>query len=309
MLEGFNFKGVIAPVITPFGEDGTPDGARYIEHCQWLLEEGCNALLPFGTTSEANSLGLDERLELLEELVDSGVDPSLLMVGTGTCSTADTIILTQHALDLDCGGVLTLPPYYYKNPSEEGLFRFFADVIEGVGDERLKLYLYHIPPQAVVGFSVDLATRLVEEFPGIVVGLKDSSGDWQSMKRFLDADLPDFEFFPGSEAFMLDALRLGAAGCISANANLNCATLRQLFDNWQNVEAEDLQAQITTFRKALAAFAMIPSLKAIVAHYRDDPRWAYLRPPFIEMAPDEIAAAVALLRDSLGFKMNITIDV
>jgi len=309
MVDNFNFKGVIAAVVTPFGEDGAPDAQRYVEHCQWLLSEGCSALLAFGTTSEANSIGLDERLGLLEELVDADVDPALLMVGTGACSTADAIILTQHALDLDCGGVLMLPPFYYKNPSDEGLFRFFGDVIEGVGETRLKLYLYHIPQIAMVGFSVDLVARLVEAFPGVVVGLKDSSGDWQSMKRFLDADLPGFEFFPGSETYMLDAMRLGAAGCINANANLNCALQRQLFDNWQNVEAEELQGEVSAFRKAMGAYPMIPSIKGIIAHYRDDPRWAYLRPPFIEMPADDVAAALRLLRQQHDFKMTISIDV
>src|SRR5215468_2612996 len=137
------FAGVIAPVLTPFGEDGSPDGDRFTEHAQWLLATGCTALAPFGTTSEANSLGLDERMELLEDLVDGGIDPGKLMPGTGSCSTSDAAILTQHAVDVGCAGVLMLPPFYYKNPSEDGLFRFFADVIDEVDDDRLKIYLYH----------------------------------------------------------------------------------------------------------------------------------------------------------------------
>ena len=131
-----NFSGVIAPVLTPFGEDGAPDLDRFVEHCEWLMEDGCTALAPFGTTSEGNSIGLDERMEMLEELVDAGIDPKKLMPGTGTCSVADAIILTEHAVDLGCGGVLMLPPFYYKNPSEEGLFRFFAEVIEEVARRR-----------------------------------------------------------------------------------------------------------------------------------------------------------------------------
>ena len=133
------FSGVITPVLTPFGEDGGPDAERFVEHCHWLLDEGCTGLAPFGTTSEGNSLGLDERMELLEELVDDGIDPAKLMPGTGTCALADAVMLTKHAVDLGCGGVLMLPPFYYKAPSEEGLYRFFAEAIEGVGDGRLKI--------------------------------------------------------------------------------------------------------------------------------------------------------------------------
>ena len=141
MSENFNFSGVIAPVLTPFGEDGSPDPDRFVEHAEWLLsaEGGCTALAPFGTTSEANSLGLDERMELLEDLVDAGIEPLNLMPGTGTCSLQDTAILTQHAMDLGCGGVLMLPPFYYKQPSEEGLFRYFADVFDEVGDVGVQI--------------------------------------------------------------------------------------------------------------------------------------------------------------------------
>ena len=206
-----NFSGVIAPVLTPFGEDGGPDAERFVEHCQWLMAEGCTGLAPFGTTSEGNSLGVDERMELLEELVDDGMEPEVLMPGTGTCSLADAVVLTKHAVELGCGGVLMLPPFYYKAPSEEGLFRFFAQVIEEVADDRLKVYLYHIPPVAQVGFSIPLIGRLVKEFPDTVVGLKDSSGDWSNTAAIL-ATYPGFEVFPGSEVFLLDGLKNGAVG-------------------------------------------------------------------------------------------------
>ncbi len=231
MSETKNFSGVIAPVVTPYGEDGSPDLDRFIEHCEWLMQDGCTALAPFGTTSEGNSLGLDERMEMLDELAESSIDPKKLMPGTGACSVADAIILTEHAVDLGCGGVLMLPPFYYKNPSEEGLFRFFSEVIEEVGDDNLKVYLYHIPPIAQVGFSLPLIERLRKEFPKTVVGLKDSSGDWANTKAILEA-FPGFEVFPGSETFLLDGLRLGGVRLHLGNGQCrrpqNPARLRQL---------------------------------------------------------------------------------
>ena len=296
------FSGVIAPVLTPFGEDGAPDPDRFVEHCEWLLADGCTALAPFGTTSEGNSLGLDERVELLEELVDADVDPKKLMPGTGACSVADAIVLAEHAVDLGCGGVLMLPPFYYKNPSEEGLFRFFAEVIEEVGDEKLKVYLYHIPPVAQVGFSLPLIKRLREEFPTQVVGLKDSSGDWSNTKAILDAN-PGFEVFPGSEVFLLDGLRSGAAGCISATANISAKAIRRVYDSWQGPDADKLQDEITALRKSVQAFPMIPVLKALIAHYRDDVQWADVRPPFTELPAEEVARAVKTLADAHGFKL------
>src|SRR5690606_30180342 len=156
---------------TPFGDDGNPDAERFTRHARWLMAAGCTGLAPFGTTSEANSLGLDERMEMLEDLVDEDIDPARLMPGTGTCSIADTVVLTRHALDVGCGGVLMLPPFYYKGPSEDGLYRYFSEVIEEIGDAKLRIYLYHIPPVAQVGFPLTLIGRLVKAYPDTVVGL------------------------------------------------------------------------------------------------------------------------------------------
>jgi 4-hydroxy-tetrahydrodipicolinate synthase len=298
-----NFSGVIAPLITPFGEDGAPDPDRFITHAEWLMANGCTGLAPFGTTSEANSLGLDERMELLEELVDADIDPAKLLPGTGMCSVTDAITLTQHAVELECGGCLMLPPFYYKGPSEEGLYRYFSEVIEAVGDDRLKVYLYHIPPIAQVGITLPLIGRLKKAYPETVVGLKDSSGDWATTKSILEA-YPDLEIFPGSEAFLLDGLRAGSSGTISASANINAAALFKVYQNWQKPEADALQAKIGDVRKVFQSLNMIPFIKAIVAHYRDDPGWAKLRPPFVELPVADVKKAIAVLEAEHGFKMD-----
>jgi len=303
MQQQRHFSGVIAPVLTPFGEDGGPDVERFVEHCQWLMQEGCTALAPFGTTSEGNSLGVDERMELLEELADSDIDAEKLMPGTGSCALADAIVLTRHAVDVGCGGVLMLPPFYYKAPNEEGLFRFFSEVVEGVGDDRLKVYLYHIPPVAQVGFSLPLIGRLIKAFPDTVVGLKDSSGDWSNTAAILEA-YPQFEVFPGSEIFLLDGLRKGAAGCISATCNVSAAAIRNVYDNWRSADADRLQGAITALRKAIQAYPMIPALKAIIAHYRQDPAWARLRPPFTDLPAADAAKAIETLAQAHGFRLD-----
>ena len=302
-----NFSGVIAPLITPFGEDGAPDPDRFINHADWLMANGCTGLAPFGTTSEANSLGLEERMELLEELVDAGLDPTKLLPGTGMCSLTDAITLTQHAVELECGGCLMLPPFYYKGPSEEGLYRYFSEVIEAVGDDRLKVYLYHIPPIAQVGFTLSLIGRLKKAYPDTIAGLKDSSGDWATTKSILDA-FPDLEIFPGSEAFLLDGLRAGSSGTISASANINAAALFNVYKNWQSADADALQAKIGGVRKVFQSLNMIPFIKAIVAHYRGDPGWTKMRPPFVELPEADVAKAIKLLETEHGFKMDFGAD-
>lgn len=297
------FSGVIAPVLTPFGEDGAPDPQRFIAHCRWLLEVGCTALAPFGTTSEATSLGLDERMELLEELVNDGVEPEKLLVGTGCCSVTDTAVLTQHAVELGCGGVLMLPPFYYKTPSEDGLVRYFADVIEAVAEDQLRVYLYNFPRLSGVPITVPLIRRLTREFPEIVVGLKDSSGDMANTKAVLEA-LPGFTVFPGSEAHLLEAMRHGAGGCITASVNVAAPAIRRLYDGWQSAEADALQADIAALRKGFEAHPLIPQLKAVIAHYRQDPGWAAVRPPFMPLAPGEAENVVRTLARDYGFRLE-----
>src|SRR6266403_2861450 len=179
-------RGVLAPVVTPFKDDLSPDTERFIAHCKWLLSQNCG-LAVFGTNSEANSLAVEERAMLLEELVAAGIDPSRMMPGTGCCSIMETVKLTAQAVDHGCAGVRMLPPFYYKDVSEEGLYRYFSEVVQRVGDARLKIYLYHIPPIAVVGITMGLVERLLAAYPNAIAGMKDSSGDWNNTKTFLDA--------------------------------------------------------------------------------------------------------------------------
>ena len=134
-------RGVLAPVVTPFKADFSPDRDRFIRHCQWLVSQNCG-LAPFGTTSEANSMSADERMSLLDALVAAGVDPLRMMPGSGCCSITETVALTSHAVKHGCAGVLMLPPFYYKDVGEEGLYRYFSEVVQRIGDARLRIYLY-----------------------------------------------------------------------------------------------------------------------------------------------------------------------
>src|SRR6266513_2129550 len=205
-------RGVLAPVVTPFKADLSPDRKRLIRHCQWLLSQNCG-LAPFGTNSEANSMSTDERIFLLDALFAAGTDPSRMMPGTGCSSTTETVGLTAHSIKHGCAGVLMLPPFYYKNVSEEGLYRYFSEVVQRVGDTRLRIYLYHIPPVAIVGVTPKLVERLLQAYPIAIAGMKDSSGDWNNTKTFLDAFAETarvartFDVFVGSESFLLANMR------------------------------------------------------------------------------------------------------
>src|ERR1043165_7585137 len=186
MTEPQRIRGVLAPVVTPFDKDLKPDPERFIAHCKWLISQNCG-LAVFGTNSEANSLSVEEKLELLDALIGAGVDPRRMMPGTGTCALTDTVRLTERAVRAGCAGVLMLPPFYYKGVSDDGLYRYFSEVIERVGDANLRIYLYHIPPVAIVGLSPQLIERLLKAYPAAIAGIKDSSGDWTNTKTLLEA--------------------------------------------------------------------------------------------------------------------------
>lgn len=297
-----DLSGVIAPVITPFGPDLRIDVERSIEYCRWLLSQNCGLAI-FGTNSEANSLSLEERLDLLERLVDAGIDPCRMMPGTGCCSTVETAQLTSRAVELGCGGVLMLPPFYYKGVSDDGLFAAFADVIEKVGDKRLRIYLYHIPPVSQVPITLALTERLLSAYPGSVVGMKDSSGDWSNTQAMLSA-FPELRMFVGSETFLLAGMRAGGVGCISATANVNPDGIDALYQNWQGPEADDLQTGLNTIRQTLQNHPMIPALKATAAHFSGHDGWRRVRPPLVPLNEQDAAAVVSDLAN-IGFKMNM----
>ena len=305
-------RGVLAPVVTPFKTDLSPDRERIIAHCKWLLSHDCG-LAVFGTNSEANSLSMEERAMLLDELVAAGVDPSRMMPGTGCCSIVETVRLTKQAVRNGCAGVLMLPPFYYKDVSEEGLYRYFSEVVQRVGDARLKIYLYHIPPLAVVGITPGLVERLLAAYPDAIAGMKDSSGDWNNTKTFLDRfSKSGFDVFVGSESFLLANIRNGGVGTISATANVNPAAIHKLYMEWLRAgdssaalaDLDDQQQKLNIVREVFSNRkwpSTIAALKQAIAIYSNDPAWRTVRPPLVELTPEQ-ANTLARELNAIGFR-------
>lgn len=284
-------QGIFAPTLTPLRDDLSPDIERLAVHCRYLLDNGCHGLALFGTTSEANSFSVAERTATLEAIIEAGIPPQKLMPGTGCAALTDSVRLTAHAVSLGCAGVLMLPPFYYKNVSDEGLFRSYAQIIERVGDDRLRIYLYHIPPVSQTPISLSLIERLVTAYPETVVGIKDSSGDWNNLKAILD-NFPGFGTFTGSEKFLLKTLQAGGRGTICATANVISDQLRALYESWQEPDAEVRQEALMATRSAVSQYQPIPALKAIIAQRRNDPAWGRVRPPLVELSDDEKRALI-----------------
>lgn len=294
--------GALAPVVTPYTADLAPDTARLIAHCRWLLDND-TGLAVFGTTSEGNSLSVPEKIALLDALFDAGLPASRMMPGTGCCAVTDTVALTRHAVQNGCGGVLMLPPFYYKGVSDDGLFASYAEVIERVGDARLRVYLYHIPQVSQVPISAALIERLLDRYPGTIAGIKDSGGDFANMRMMLERFAPrGFDVFSGSELFLLATLRGGGAGTISAICNVSPAPIARLAREWQKADADAQQKSVDRVRGALSAYPMVPALKATVAHFAGDDAWARVRPPLVALSHEQREALAEKLR-AIDFAM------
>ena len=279
-------RGVVAPNFTPFNDDLSIAQDLFIEHALALLDEGCAALAPFGTTGEALSVGVEERVAALAALIAAGADPAKLIPGTGLTSIAETARLTRACLDMGCAGAMVLPPFYYKNVPDDGLFAYFARLIETVDHPGFALYLYHIPQVAGVGMPVPVVARLFAGFEE-VIGIKDSSGNEANLEALLAIE--GLVVYPAAETALPLALPRGAPGCITATANLNARAIGELIAAYDRSpeEAAALQPAVTAFRKAASTHSFIESLKRVKALATREPRWANVRPPLLPFDKDK----------------------
>ena len=289
-------RGVIAPILTPFNDDLSVATDLYVAHAHRLLDQGCAGIAPFGTTGEALSVGISERIAAIRSLIDGGIDPAKMIPGTGLSNVADTARLSRTCLDMGCTAVLTLPPFYYKSVSEDGLYQYFKQLIEAIGSDA-RIYLYHIPPIAIVGVPPSLAARLHTELPRQIIGIKDSSGEWENTRALLDIE--GMIVYPGSELALLDALEHGAPGCITATANINAGDIAKVVDLYEQGDiatAKSLHDAVKRFRLIVQDYAPIPALKRLLAISTGEQRWANVRPPLTAISEDEGHALAVTLR-------------
>lgn len=299
---GSELNGVWCPTLMPLDADLNPDVAKYIEHCQWALNEGCHGLVMFGTTGEANSFSVEERILLLEAAIDAGIPASKMMVGTGCAALTDTVRLTRHAIDKGVLGILMLPPFYYKGASDEALAASYDRVIGGVGTADFKLVLYHIPQVSGVPITTGLVDLLQERHPKTLAGIKDSTGDWAHSKMLIER-YADLAVFPGAENLVAAGLEVGGAGCISAGCNVNARAIRQLYD--EALAGKDTAArhvEVESIRQILQRYALIPAMKQMIADAKSDQGWTRLRPPLISLSAAE-AKALASDLQALDFQL------
>ncbi len=278
-----SLSGVFAASLTPLHEDLSPDVDRLVSHIARLVEGGCDGAVLFGTTGEAASFSTEERRRVLDQVLEAGIEPGRLIVGVGCAAVPDTVTLARHASESQVAATLMLPPFYYKEVSDDGLADAFGWVFEQL--PAVKVLLYNFPRVAGVRISSELASRLMVDWPDHVVGVKDSSGDLDSLRAFLAA-MPGAAVFAGTELLLVPGLEDGAAGTISAMANVNADRIRAAYETRSGMDG------LRDARTLISAHPLIPALKAVVASRLEDPGWATVRPPFRPLPP-QVGAVLA----------------
>ncbi len=286
----FAIEGVYCAAATPLKSDGTPDLELFGKHTKALIEEGCHGIAMLGSTGEASSFGVRERMDLVDAALKGGTLPEQLLPGTSSNAVTDAVEMTRHAVQAGVKGVVMLPPFYYTAFSDESLFRFYASIIEKVNDTRLKIVLYHIPLLTGVPISHSLIQMLIDAFPDTVVGIKDSDGKIENMHA-ISARFPGFGVLAGADPLLLPVLQGGGAGCITASSNLVARELRIVYDHWNDPakarEVKDAQDVIVAWRNLTNSYTQLPTVKTMLAKRRGDMGWLNVHPPFSPLSRAE----------------------
>ena len=281
--------GLAVALATPFAADGSIDMARLTRHAQWCLANGCRRVTLFGTTGEGASIDDSEREAVWQALAESKVSGSQLVGGVAASTLASALRQTEQAYAHGAHAVLLPPPFYFKGVDDEGLFRWFATLIERLGGKARDLLLYNIPSVTSVALSLPLVARLAEAFPGVITGVKDSSGDWPYTEALLAAHAKDLQILVGDERHLARAVRSGGAGAISGMANVFPDRLPALAD--QGKEDPKLLGLVDE----ICRLPVTAAVKTLVTLRTGDQGWAHVRPP-LSATPE---GAMLALRDAL----------
>jgi 4-hydroxy-tetrahydrodipicolinate synthase len=280
---------LICATATPLDRDLHCHRPLLLRHCRELLEWGCDAIALFGTTGEGPTLPTAERRAVLEHLLERGIAPGRLIAACGSASTLDAIELARHALSVGVERVLVMPPFFLRQAAtDDGVLRFYGELIERVADDRLRLLLYHFPDISGVSLPVDLVGRLRTSFGEVVSGIKDSGGDWQQTAAYLDA-FADMAVYTGTEVHARRARSRGGAGTICGLANVAPGLLRQLLDEPDDERAAQLTRALQHVDDLLVARGFLRSCKAAIAALSGDDAWRRVMPPLAPLGDDDCA--------------------
>jgi len=298
-------NGVYTASLTPLTASFEPNIPALVRHAQWLLESGSDGVALLGSTGEANSLTLEQRLSIIEQTARE-LPPDRLMLGTGSCALQDSVRLTKASVDAGVFSVLVIPPFYYKPQSDESVLRFYSELISSVDEPRLRIIFYNFPKLSGYNFSVKILQELKQRFGDIAAGIKDSSGEWKNMLGIVQ-NIPDFMVYTGTETLLLDILKKGGAGCITATANLIAPECQRVYQAWKNNKqkvAEQAQMNLTDLRKTLENYPFVSELKSLFAAHTNAEEWENMLPPFAPILDKQVEELTEQIK-GLGLDLKL----
>ena len=298
------FSGIYTASLTPLTSSYEPNLPALVSHVEQLFESGSDGVAILGSTGEANSLTIEQRLDIIS-YCGRTLAPERLMMGTGSCALQDAIRLTQASIEAGVCSVLVIPPFYYKPQSDESVIRYYSELISSVDDSRLRIIFYNFPKLSGYNFSTEILQEFKERFGDIAAGIKDSSGNWENMLSITN-NVPDFMVYSGTETLLLNILREGGAGCITASANLLAPECKQLYQAWRNDQhdpAEKLQKELSVLRKALESYPFVSELKGLMALHTDSEHWQQMLPPFNPLLASQVKVLSVKIND-LGLNLS-----
>ena len=298
------FSGIYTASLTPLTSSYEPNLPALVSHVEQLFESGSDGVAILGSTGEANSLTIEQRLDIIS-YCGRTLAPERLMMGTGSCALQDAIRLTQASIEAGVFSVLVIPPFYYKPQSDESVIRYYSELISSVDDSRLRIIFYNFPKLSGYNFSTEILQEFKERFGDIAAGIKDSSGNWENMLS-ITHNVPDFMVYSGTETLLLNILREGGAGCITASANLLAPECQLVYQAWRNDQqntAEQVQKELNVLRKALESYQFVSELKGLMALHTGSEHWQEMLPPFIPLLPSQVRELSEKIND-LGLNLR-----
>jgi len=298
------FSGIYTASLTPLTSSYEPNLPALVSHVEQLFESGSDGVAILGSTGEANSLTIEQRLDIIS-YCGRTLAPERLMMGTGSCALQDAIRLTQASIEAGVFSVLVIPPFYYKPQSDESVIRYYSELISSVDDSRLRIIFYNFPKLSGYNFSTEILQEFKERFGDIAAGIKDSSGNWENMLS-ITKNVPNFMVYSGTETLLLNILRVGGAGCITASANLLAPECQLVYQAWRNDQqntAEQVQKELTVLRKALESYQFVSELKGLMALHTGSEHWQEMLPPFIPLLPSQVRELSEKIND-LGLNLR-----
>ena len=298
------FSGIYTASLTPLTSSYEPNLPALVSHVEQLFESGSDGVAILGSTGEANSLTIEQRLDIIS-YCGRTLAPERLMMGTGSCALQDAIRLTQASIEAGVFSVLVIPPFYYKPQSDESVIRYYSELISSVDDSRLRIIFYNFPKLSGYNFSTEILQEFKERFGDIAAGIKDSSGNWENMLS-ITKNVPNFMVYSGTETLLLNILREGGAGCITASANLLAPECQLVYQAWRNDQqdtAEQVQKELNGLRKALESYQFVSELKGLMALHTGSEHWQEMLPPFIPLLPSQVRELSEKIND-LGLNLR-----